>query len=439
MKKLGTPSGFRDLLSVEARQREYMIEKIIAVYKRFGFTPLETPVAEFEDVIVGDKATDFNLFRLDPTRERLSSEDREDIALRFDLTVPLARVVSQYGNELPRPFKRYQNGFVFRGERPQKGRYRQFMQCDADIVGAKTLASDIEIVSMIVAVMRELQVPGFVVRVNTRTLLNVLPKAFDFPVNILKEVLIVLDKVEKISQENFVAELQRLRVSESTIQKLLALSAVFGTPTEVVTKLESIFEGVFEAKDGIEELRYMAEAFQELSINQYIQFDMRIIRGFAYYTGPVFETNILNAPEFGSVMSGGRYDNLTERFMNQSLPAVGVSVGVDRLQTALHELGVFNALFQDKKMVVFSTHENFDIYTLTISDILRQRPDMSTDLYVGGKRDFKSLFAYAESVRAEFVCIVGDEEYQNKTVTIKNINTREQFCVSAQDVATHNI
>lgn len=436
MKKLGTPSGFRDMLSAEARQREYMIEKIVAVYKRFGFVPLETPVAEFEDVIVGDKASDFNLFRLDPTRERTSSEEKEEIALRFDLTVPLARVVSQYGNELPRPFKRYQSGFVFRGERPQKGRYRQFMQFDADIVGAKTLASDVEIVSMIVAVMKELHVSEFKVRVNTRTLLNVLPTAFGFPSNILKEVLIVLDKVEKISQKDFISELQRLRVSDSAIQKLVTLSSVFGKPSEVLEKLEAMFEGVSDAQEGIEELRYMATAFEELSIDSYIDFDMRIIRGFAYYTGPVFETNILNAPEFGSVMSGGRYDNLTERFMNQSLPAVGVSVGVDRLQTALHELGVFSDVILEKKIIVFSVAEEFDVYAISVANKVRINKNVSVDLYVGGKRDFKDLFSYTESVGAEFLCIIGEEEHKNKTVTIKNNSTREQSSVSFEDVSS---
>lgn len=434
MKKLGTPSGFRDMLPEEAREREYMVEKITEVYKRFGFLPLETPVAEFEEVVVGDKASDFNLFRLESTRERLHSEDKEEIALRFDLTVPLARVVSQYGNDLPRPFKRYQSGSVFRGERPQKGRYRQFMQFDADVVGAKSLLSDVEMVVMITEVMKALSISDFKVRVNTRTLLSALPEVFGFPSNILKEVLIVLDKVEKISEQDFEEELSRLRLSDSAISKLKQLSLIFGKPNDVVAKLKEFFGASEVVQDGIEELRFIAENITQLGLESNVDFDMRIIRGFGYYTGPVFETNIINAPEYGSVMSGGRYDNLTERFMNQSLPAVGVSVGVDRLQTALHEMGMFKEILKDNRVVVFSTDEKFDSYAVLVSEKARENKNISVDLYAGGKRDFKDLFSYAESLDAEFLLILGEEEFNQKKVTIKNNKTREQSSVDFQEL-----
>lgn len=429
MKKLGTPSGFRDMLPEEAQQREYMIQQITDVYKRFGFLPLETPVAEFEDVVVGDKASDFNLFRIESTRERLSSEDKEEIALRFDLTVPLARVVSQYGNSLPRPFKRYQVGSVFRGERPQKGRYRQFMQFDADVVGAKSLLADVEMIQMIAHVMQALSVPKFKIRVNTRTLLNALPEVFGFPSNVLKEVLIVLDKVEKISEKDFEKELERLRLSDSVITNIKKLSLIFGNPNEVVAKLEEFFASHQSAQEGIEELRFIAENITQLGLESCVDFDMRIIRGFGYYTGPVFETNIIGAPEYGSVMSGGRYDNLTERFMNQSLPAVGVSVGVDRLQAALHEMGVFGDILQETRVVIFSTNRDFDSYAVLVAGKARENKDIVVDLYTGAKRDFKDLFSYAESTHAKFLVIVGEEEYTQNKVTIKNNTTREQDMV----------
>lgn len=436
MKKLGTPSGFRDLLSDEARQREYMIEKITSVYRRFGFSPLETPIAEFEDVVIGDKAEDFNLFRLESTRERLSPEDKEEIALRFDLTVPLARVVSQYGNSLPRPFKRYQNGMVFRGERPKKGRFRQFMQFDADVVGAKSLNADVEIISMIVEVMNELSVPSYKVRVNTRTLLNVLPEAFGFPRNILQEVLIVLDKVEKLSPDDFVAELQRLRLSDAVIKKIITLSTLYGDFQTVIPALKTMFETCDEALEGIAELVYIGQAIERLGLSQFVDCDMRIIRGFGYYTGTVFETTLASAPEYGSVMSGGRYDNLTERFMNQNLPAIGVSVGVDRLQMALQELGVFSQMHTATRVVVFSADEDTDSYALETARTIRNNTKVYVDLYAGNKRDFKDLFFYAESVHADFVAIVGEEEYKNQTVTIKNNTTREQTRIGIQEVST---
>jgi histidyl-tRNA synthetase len=289
-KKLATPSGFRDLLPDEARKREYIIEKVREVYSRFGFEPLETPVAEFEEIIVGEKAGDFNLFYLDSNKERQSDGEKESIALRFDLTVPLARVVSQYGNALPRPFKRYQVGYSFRGERPQKGRFRQFVQFDADVVGAKSIVADTEMISMITEVMKAIGVSQFVVRVNTRTLLNSLPQYIGFAENLLREVLVILDKSEKISKDEFVLELSRLRISEQAIKKLEEFSGIAGERGGVIESLKAFFGDYQDAMPGILELETIHEGLSSLGIQTEVVFDMKIIRGLGYYTGPVFET-----------------------------------------------------------------------------------------------------------------------------------------------------
>ena len=433
--KLNTPSGFRDLLPSEARGRQYIVECITRVYQKFGFLPLETPVAEFENILVSESASDFNLFRLESTSQRLGG-DKEDVALRFDLTVPLARAVSQYGNALPRPFKRYQAGYVFRGERPQKGRYRQFMQFDADTVGTKNLIADSEMILMITEIMKELQVSDFVVRVNTRTILNVLPQFISFPQNLLKEVLIVLDKAEKISEEDLVQELRRLRISEDGIEKIKQFSNIAAKPQEAIKELKKFFDGFEEAEAGILELESIAEYLETFGVQDKILFDMKIIRGFAYYTGPVFETNLLSAPEFGSVVSGGRYDNLVERFTSQSLPAVGVSVGVDRLETALRTIGVLEKLAYENKIVVFSQNPN--PYTLQVAARLRKN-NPSVDVYVGSKNEFRDIFNYAESVQATYVVIIGTEEEKNKTVSIKNIKTREQKSFEFESLINESI
>lgn len=430
--KLSTPSGFRDLLPSEAAGRQHIVECITRVYKKFGFLPLETPVAEFENVLISESATDFNLFRLESTNQRLGTGEKEEVALRFDLTVPLARAVSQYGNALPRPFKRYQAGYVFRGERPQKGRYRQFMQFDADIVGTKSLVSDSEMVVMITEIMKELQVSDFVVRVNTRTLLNILPEFISFPQNLLREVLIVLDKAEKISEDELGDELRRLRIAEDGIRKIQEFSNIAAKPEDALPKLETFFAGFEGAQEGISELKTIAENLKAFGIEDRVIFDMKIIRGFAYYTGPVFETNLLSAPEFGSVISGGRYDNLVERFTNQSLPAVGVSVGVDRLETALQSLGVLKEKSQKDMIVVFG--QASASYVLNVATELRKINE-SVDVYSGSKTDFKDIFNYAESVDAKYVVILGTEEEKNRTVSIKNIQTREQKTISYQELS----
>ena len=434
MKKLGTPSGFRDILPKEAEIREYIIEKVIDVYKRFGFSPLETPVAEFEDIIVGEKATDFNLFRLETNKERQSDGEKEEIALRFDLTVPLARVVSQYGNEIPRPFKRYQLGSVFRGERPQKGRFRQFTQLDADVVGSKSLVADTEFLVIITEIMKALRVEGFVVRVNTRTLLNSLPDFAGFAENLLKEVLIVLDKAEKITEDELESELSRLRISDDAISKLKTFSKIAGGRDGVVEALEDLFSGCVEAQDGIEELKTINEGLRASGVGSSVIFDMKIIRGLGYYTGPVFETNLTKAPEFGSVLSGGRYDNLTDRFMNQSLPAVGMSVGIDRFQTALLEsYDVLSQYVQKNSVAVLSNDEDYDSYAMGVAQKIRQK-DIVVDMYTGNKRDFKDMFSYAESKGCAQAVVIGEDEYTSKTISIKNLKTRDQKTISLDEI-----
>jgi histidyl-tRNA synthetase len=339
--------------------------------------------------------------------------------------------VSQYGNALPRPFKRYQAGYVFRGERPQKGRYRQFMQFDADMVGTKNLIADSEIIFMITEIMKELQVSDFVVRVNTRTILNILPQFISFPQNLLKEVLIVLDKAEKISQEELVQELRRLRIAEDGIEKIKQFSNIAAKPQDAIKQLKNFFGDFQDVQAGIAELETISEYLENFGVEDKVIFDMKIIRGFAYYTGPVFETNLLSAPEFGSVVSGGRYDNLVERFTSQSLPAVGVSVGVDRLETALRTIGVLENFVTDKKIVVFSQQPN--PYTAQVALELRKN-NSAVDVYVGSKNEFRDIFSYAESTQATYVVILGTEEEANRTVSIKNIKTREQKTFEFSDL-----
>ena len=385
-------------------------------------------------MIVAEKATDFNLFRLESNKERQSDGEKEEIALRFDLTVPLARVVSQYGNDIPRPFKRYQLGSVFRGERPQKGRYRQFTQLDADVVGSKSITADTELLVVITEIMKALKIEDFVVRVNTRTLLNALPVFAGFADNLLKEILIILDKAEKITEEELVSELAKLRISEEAISKIKTFSTIAGGRDGVLETLEDLFAGCQEARPGIEELQRINEGLRESGVGSNVVFDMRIIRGLGYYTGPVFETNLTKAPEYGSVLSGGRYDNLTDRFMGQSLPAVGMSVGVDRLQAALLEsYDVFSNYNQKNSVAILSSDEEYDVYALGVAQKIRQK-DSVVDMYTGNKRDFKDMFSYAEEKECAYAAVVGEDEYTAKTISIKNLKTREQKTIAIGEI-----
>ncbi len=429
------PSGFRDLLPQQAYNREKMVRKIIEAYRRFGFLPLETPEIEFVDTLIDD-VSDFNLFYVNASKERKGGdEDKAQLGLRFDLTVPLARVVAQYGNALPTPFKRYQFGNVFRGERPQKGRYRQFAQLDADIVGAQSLIADTEIILMIAVVMHVLGVPGYNVRVNTRTLLNSLPSYAKFDKEMLRDVLIVLDKNDKISKEDMSKELSGLGLSEDAVEKLVNFVAIKGTPSNVVEELEKLLGDSEDAKAGLSELKEIAQNLSnsKSDVVENISFDMSVIRGLAYYTGPVFETTLTDLPEFGSICSGGRYDNLVEKFTNNNMPAVGVSVGVDRLYAGLEELGVAQELSIEGSYLVIPLEKEFESFALSVAGKIRNAGN-TAEVYAGKSKPLGKLFDYAQERGVQNVIVVGENEMESKTLIVKSVDGGEEREVSFDEL-----
>ncbi len=434
MSKINTPSGFRDLLPKEARERDFLIRTIIGVYQKFGFYPLETPVAEFQEGIAGDKADDFNLFFLESNKDS-KSDAKEEIALRFDLTVPLARVIGQYGDKLPRPFKRYQLGDVFRGERPQRGRYRQFVQLDADVVGSKKIQTDVEMLLMIHEIMSSFMSDGFVIRVSSRKLINLLPKFLSFDDSLLEKIVVLVDKSEKISQEDFRKELENFNLTETQNNSIIEFASISKSPETIMDALQSFFKDSEIAQDIISEIDMLARGCVDLGISSHVSFDMNIVRGFGYYTGTVFETNIRGPQNIGSVVSGGRYDALTGRFSNELLPSIGVSAGVDRLHTVLSEMGIFSELLQTRKIVVFYRENFFASYALDVAQSLRQNiSDIEVDVYAGNKDDFKDIFKYCELVEATHLCIIDKREFDAQSVTIKNLATREQNVCSLKQM-----
>ena len=434
MKKT-TPTGFPDILPDKARQKEDIVSKIAEVYRRYGFVPLETPIVEFQDTLV-DEQTDFNLFHVHSSKERQSGE-AEAIAMRFDLTVPLARVVAQY-SELLKPFKRYQLGTVFRGERPQKGRYRQFSQLDADIVGSSSVFADIEIITMMREVMYSLEVSAFTIRVNTRNILNALPVYANFSFDKLRDVLVILDKRDKVSREELATMLkQELSLETETIEKLIVFGEIKGTPQEVLEKLETLFATTSEAKKGLQELYSLSRALDlQENKDKNIIFDMSIIRGLAYYTGLVFETVLDDLPEFGSVYSGGRYDELIGKYLDgkQSVPAVGASVGVDRLLAAFKELeekGLKQEVPAQGSIVLVQDDAVLE-YAFLVATHLRSK-GIICDLYLGKDASLGKQFSYAESKRYERAYIVGKNEQEKSTVIVKELITRTQSEISFDD------
>ena len=437
--KPGCPAGIRDLLPRQVAQRSDLVRRVVAVYEMFGFVPLETSMIEREEILTGgDPDFSGNIFRL-----RDMGDSRDKLALRFDLTVPLARVVAQYP-ELPRPFKRWQMGRVFRADKPQAGRYREFAQLDADTVGTPSLLADVEIINMIYAVMCELGIARFMIRVNTRKILNALPYYAGFDPAKIMPVLRIMDKLDKIGLDSVATELGKKPENEwdespgldaAAIDKLLGFVNLVGNNEEIQAALSELMSGVAEAADGLNELAELMRgvAAAGVPIDRW-KIDLSVARGLGYYTGPVFETVLTDLPSFGSVFSGGRFDGLVGRFSRQSVPATGASVGVDRLFSAMEELQLLNDTAVVKpQVVVLCPDSELRFEAVRLAAQLRSA-SLRTELYMGLETNIGAQIGYAVGRGAEFVVIVGLAEFARGQVAIKNLATRSQTAVDRNRV-----
>jgi histidyl-tRNA synthetase len=333
-----TLKGFPDYLPELMIPREQLLEKARRVYRSYGFAPIDTPALEYAEILLGKGSdeTDRQIYRF--------QHDRHDVALRFDLTVPLARFVAQHINQLGTPFKRYHMGPVWRGENTQQGRYREFWQCDFDTIGTLSNGSDVETALVIYDLMRELGFEQFQIRVNNRLVLNGLLEELGLAGQSVK-VLRSLDKLAKAGREKVIDEMTRppeaggAGASVDQAERVLALSQMEGTNAEVLDRLQRDFGGNAKAADGVGRLRELLAVAKEVGVTEdRLRLDVSIARGLDYYTGTIYETFLDRAPEFGSVCSGGRYDNLAGLYTKQKLPGVGASLGLDRLLAAMEKL-----------------------------------------------------------------------------------------------------
>lgn len=432
----GTPSGFRDLLPNDALLKAWLIKTIAEVYQRYGFVPIETPLVEFTETLAGE-VTDFNLFSVVPSKERQAGT-AQGLSLRFDQTVPLARFVVENTGKISLPFKRYVYGPVFRGETAQieKGRYRQFDQFDIDTVGSAAIASDIEVLLCMCDTMRAIVGAGkFVIRTNTRKLLNVLPQMFGFAESNLRPVLIELDKRDKVSRESLVKSLVSVGLSELNAENLADFGSITGTPSDVLVQIKTLCSDIPEAGQAINDLQITSDTLAAIGVPE-IMFDMSIIRGLGYYTGMVFETNLIDAPQFGSVYSGGRYDGLVESFGAQSLPAVGASVGVDRMIAALQSMN-FKIPGQSKKAIVLIQDSVVTAYSFQVASLVR-KIGISCEVYTGNKKKLNDQFAYADQLEYDYTIVVGQTEMENRTANIKDQATRTQTIVQINSITILN-
>ncbi|HHY42038.1 MAG TPA: histidine--tRNA ligase [Thermoanaerobacterales bacterium] len=419
--KPSTLPGFMELLPKDQILFNKILDTIRKTYEEFGFIPLDTPLIEKSEVLLakGGGETEKQIYRF--------TKGDTDMALRFDLTVPLARYVAQHFSDLTFPFRRYHIGKVYRGEKSQRGRFREFYQCDVDIIGNGKLSVvyDAEIVSIIYATFNNLGFKDFTVRINNRKILN----GFFASLNVQNtvDVLRTIDKLEKIGEKGVISELKGIGLTENTIDKILNFIKIQGTNQEKLQALKSLDMHTEVFQNGIDELTTVIEYLNSFGVpEKNYMIDLTIARGLDYYTGTVYETFLDNYPEIGSVCSGGRYENLAEYYTTQKLPGVGVSIGLTRLFYQLKEAGLLESDTPSTltKVLVVPMDATCNEYSIKVANTLRESGIIS-EVYFEEVKVGKKL-NYANKLDIPYVVLIGEDEIQRQMVSLKNMKTGYQ-------------
>lgn len=443
--KPAQPSGVKDYLPTEMIPRQALIDKARETFELFGFDPLETPGLELRNVLTtGKENSDMIIYSAHLWGRKVAEADDETNpkALRFDLTVPLARVIAANPN-LPMPFKRYQVGKVWRGERPQKGRYREFTQFDADIVGSASPLADAEIIQLIDHTMRALEVGKFTIKINSRKVLNGLPQLVGYDPSFNTTILTIVDKIDKIGKSGVIAELQQSRdenprspeLSDVQVEQLFQFLELDGsTNRERIISAIRIFQNVPQALEGLDELNAIADALEGYGVKEENwRIDYSVARGLGYYTGPVFETVLDDNLKIGSVFSGGRYDGLVSQFSDRMVPATGASIGIDRLVAALQELGKLSSRSTLADVMVITPNSAFTKEYNRFAAELRAY-GIRTRLYLGKEKGVGNQLKASATQGVRFAIILDQAEYDKKIIVCKNLETREQYEITLNSI-----
>lgn len=426
--KPSTLPGFLEWLPADQIAFNKMMDTIRKNYEKYGFIPVDTPVIEKSEVLLakGGGDTEKQIYRF--------TKGDTDLSLRFDLTVPLARFVSQHLGELSFPFRRYQIGKVYRGERNQKGRFREFYQCDIDIIGNGKLniINDAEIPSIIYSTFNDLGFDSFTIHINNRKVLN---GFFDsLGISSKMETLRVVDKLDKIGMEAVKGELKEIGLSDEANNKIEEFINIIGSNDKILEGLKALNIVNEEFVTGLEELSQVVYYIRQFGVpDKNFAIDLKIARGLDYYTGTVYETILNDYPSIGSVCSGGRYDNLAEYYTTQKLPGVGISIGLSRLFFQLKEAGFFKESTSSTltKILIVPMDENIS-YSIGVSNELKKADIISEVYFEGGK--FAKKLSYANKLGIPYVIIIGEDEIESGVLTLKDMVKGEQFKVTVDEI-----
>ncbi len=451
MSKPSIPKGTRDFSPIEVTKRNYIFDAIRNVFKKYGYQPIETPTMENLSTLTGKygEEGDQLIFKIlnsgdylsKASEEKLNSKNSKGLtfeisekALRYDLTVPFARYVVMHQNEITLPFKRYQIQPVWRADRPQKGRYREFYQCDADVVGSESLLNEAEFVMIYDEALSKLSFNDFEVRINNRKILAGISELIGKP-ELLIDMTVAIDKLDKIGFDGVKKELLEKGFVEKDLQILEPIILLSGSNEEKISSLKKILNNSEIGKKGIEELEIVFNYFKVFNLQKAkLILDITLARGLNYYTGAIFEVKT-NEVSMGSIGGGGRYDDLTGMFGLKNLTGVGVSFGADRIYDVMEELNLFpeNTMASSKVLITHFDEKAFN-YALPILQKIRNA-DVSSELYPNISKMQKQM-KYANDKKIPFVIVIGDEEMQTGLLSFKNMETGEQQKLTIEQILT---
>jgi histidyl-tRNA synthetase len=419
-----TLKGFRDYLPGPMIAREHLIDTARRVYRGFGFSPIDTPALEYSEILLGKGGdeTDKQLFRFTDQGER-------DVAMRFDLTVPLARFAAQHLQEIGTPFKRYHIATVWRAEKPQKGRFREFIQCDFDTLGTDSNIADAETLLVIHDLMQRLGFSKFTIRINNRLVLNGLLEHLGLTGQTVG-VLRALDKLPKIGREAVIAEMtEKVGTSATQADSVLKMTELTGNSADVLLQVETMLAGNEQGLAGVCKLRELFTWSAAAGVSEErVALDLSIARGLDYYTGTIYETFLNDLPGIGSVCSGGRYDNLAGLFTSQKLPGVGASLGLDRLLAAMEELGMLAAASTPAPVLILLFDAAHTGDYLRIARTLRAA-GIDTEVFCDARNIGKQL-SYASRKGFKAAVIAGQTEFEQGTFQVKDLKAGQQTTVT---------
>ena len=448
--KPSIPKGTRDFSPLEVAKRQYIISVIKKHFERSGFQPIETPSFENSETLMGKygEEGDRLIFKILNSGDFLSKVDDalltskkslkvtsqiSEKALRYDLTVPFARYVVQHQNELEFPFKRYQIQPVWRADRPQKGRFREFYQCDADVVGSKSLWQEVELVQLYDAVFTDLKVEGVTIKINNRKILSGIAEVIGASDKLI-DFTVALDKLDKIGEDGVKKEMLEKGIAQEAIDKVQVLFNFSGSLSDKLQQLRELLATSEEGTKGVEELTFICETVQELGLKSaQLNLDVTLARGLNYYTGAIFEVAAPETVKLGSIGGGGRYDDLTGIFGLKNMSGVGISFGLDRIYLVIEELNLFPETVSNVTDVLFLNFgDNEAKYAMKAIQQLREE-GINCELYPD-KAKMAKQFQFAEKKGINYAVIVGETEMQQSIFALKNLHSGEQQNVDLEEL-----